>query len=252
MGKCDEINGIMRAAIGMMLIAIVAHPSRAGAARLQQAAADSTWAVQPWMPPHAEAFSWGVGDAEGARMWRALRLNWVPDESVKADAAVAPLHRHSAWGWWMRAGQAPWLIAGAVLAIALACAARFQRRRLVANTRRPACFVHWPELNAVVAGLPLRRPGAAYAMALHNVHLRLESKLPAVRPGWEVLNASERECAECAMQRMNPAEIAQLMHCTTKHVYNLRSSIRKKLDLPADLDLEESLRQRMVQGGSVV
>ena len=75
------------------------------------------------------------------------------------------------------------------------------------------------------------------AIFQHDV-MRLESD-------WLMLNPSEREVAIKIVQGKAADEIATQMNCTTSHVYNLRSSIRKKWDLNPEEDFKKAIKERI-------
>ena len=77
------------------------------------------------------------------------------------------------------------------------------------------------------------------ALKLLRIHGAEGSKAKGV---WSLLNASEQEVAIYLAEGLTVATIADRMSCTTRYIYNIRSSIRKKWDLDADADLIEAIR----------
>ena len=62
---------------------------------------------------------------------------------------------------------------------------------------------------------------------------------------WMMLTPSERELASKIIQGKAADEIATQMNCTTSHVYNLRSSIRKKWQLNTEEDFIQAIEERI-------
>jgi DNA-binding CsgD family transcriptional regulator len=65
---------------------------------------------------------------------------------------------------------------------------------------------------------------------------------------WGLLSASEQEVAIYLAEGLSAVAIAHRMSCTTRYIYNMRSSIRKKWDLDADEDLMGAIRTHQLGG----
>lgn len=205
--------------------------------------AEAAWADRPFVPPFAEAFAWQPGDSAGQQLWRELRMNWETLPQLPYEEA-APVDVRSAWHWWWHTGGAKWLTLALALAAAIAGTGWWWHRRLFPRLELASFAEHWPELHVIADGLDGRAVDAAYLASINQIQLRLLPSAPPLRPEWNALNDSERECAEFILQRLGPNEIARLMHCTPKHVYNLRSSIRKKLNIAAGNNLDTEMFKR--------
>lgn len=201
------------------------------------------WADRPFYPPFASDFQWTPSDSAGQAQWRVLRENWDTHAPLPFQES-APLENQSAWGWWWRSDAAGWMVLAGGAFLAAGGVGWWRRRRDFPRTDLAPFAEHWPELHVVAEVLHGRPRDATFAAALSQIHQRLSPAAPTNRPEWNVLNDSERECAELILKRLNPNEIARMMHCTPKHVYNLRSNIRKKLDFDPGEDLYAELQRR--------
>ena len=56
------------------------------------------------------------------------------------------------------------------------------------------------------------------------------------------LTPTEIEVAECILLGLNAQEIAAQLQCTPSYIYNVRSSVRKKLDLDPESPIERQLK----------
>jgi DNA-binding CsgD family transcriptional regulator len=72
-------------------------------------------------------------------------------------------------------------------------------------------------------------------------------KLKDHLPAWQELGPAEKELIDCMLKGMAPKEIAQLRGVSTLHIYNLRSQVRKKLNVPKHQDLLSFLRNQAGQ-----
>jgi DNA-binding CsgD family transcriptional regulator len=72
-------------------------------------------------------------------------------------------------------------------------------------------------------------------------------KLKDHLPAWHELGPAEKELIDCMLKGMTPKEIAQLRGVSTLHIYNLRSHVRKKLNVPKHQDLVSFLRHQAGQ-----
>jgi len=66
----------------------------------------------------------------------------------------------------------------------------------------------------------------------------------------EKLTLREKEILQLIASNFDPKEIARLVRISPEHVYNMRSKIRKKLELDASVDLEEWLQTTLKKNAS--
>lgn len=200
-----------------------------------------TWALRPFSSAGAKAFQWSDTDLEGMKLWHRLRAVWGEVDLPKVQGVVVDADA-SVWSWWWAMDQAPWLMTVWVVSAGMLLGAWWFWRR-----ERPAPLSEhvtrrWPELEV------LQQEGAPKAVLDVALNRIREQLLPGrgerSRWVWSELNEREQECAGYIVQGLAPDDIARMMHCTAKHIYNLRSNIRKRLDLPKAVDLEAALRAR--------
>lgn len=67
-------------------------------------------------------------------------------------------------------------------------------------------------------------------------------------PGYDDLSGVEKEALRMTMMDMPTKEIAHQLRVSPGHVYNIRSAIRQKLEIPADTRLEAWLSSRLEDG----
>lgn len=213
------------------------------AAWTAQATAQVPWAERPFAPPFATDFNWSPQDSAGQAQWRMFRENWNTLSPMPFTESP-PLESESAWSWWWRSKGSGWMVGAVGLFLAAGAAGWWRRKRDFTRTDLASFAEHWPELHVIADVLKGQPQDTTFTAALNQIHQRLSPAAAALRPEWNVLNDSERECAELILKRLNPNEIARMMHCTPKHVYNLRSNIRKKLDCEPGADLQAELEQR--------
>jgi DNA-binding CsgD family transcriptional regulator len=199
------------------------------------------WTFRPFSNAGARAFQWSDSDLEGMKLWHRLRVVSGEVDLPKVQGVVVEAD-DSVWSWWWAMDQAPWLMAGCGVSAVMLVGAWWLWRR-----ERPVLLLEhvtrrWPELEV------LQLEGASKAVldvAMNGVR---EQLLPGRGDRnqwvWSELNDREQECAGYIVQGLAPDDIARMMHCTPKHIYNLRSNIRKRLDLPKEADLEAALRAR--------
>ncbi len=216
-------------------------PEATTASEFAACAGSSDWAARPFAAPWSDSFRWQDSDLNGMQLWYRLRLNWGEPLEPKFHGVTVEVNE-SVWSWWWSAGQAPWLVAGMVVTALAAVVAWWAWRR-----ERPApvaghALRRWPELEV------LQQRGASKAVldvAMSGIRERLIPPRMDQDPwAWSELNEKEQECAGYIVRGLALEDIARMMHCTPKHVYNLRSNIRKRLNLPKDADLEATLRAR--------
>lgn len=69
-------------------------------------------------------------------------------------------------------------------------------------------------------------------------HARLEANIPQL----DRLKGVERELVHLTLQGMTPKEIARFKGVSGFHIYNVRSKVRRKLEVPENMELEDFLR----------
>ena len=67
-------------------------------------------------------------------------------------------------------------------------------------------------------------------------------------PGYEDLSSVEKEALRMTIMDMPTKEIAHQLRVSPGHVYNIRSAIRQKLEIPVDTRLESWLSDRLAEG----
>lgn len=67
-------------------------------------------------------------------------------------------------------------------------------------------------------------------------------------PGYEELSSVEKEALRMTIMDMPTKEIAHQLRVSSGHIYNIRSAIRQKLEIPADTRLESWLSDRLEEG----
>lgn len=178
-----------------------------------------------------------------ARVWRDLRraVQLLDDERVIAEGIASsrldPNRHVTHWAQsqsqeWRR--RAIW-VGCALLAALVAMAILFVRNRSLLKSI-PDDVVALDQIWAsggVVSDLSVLgtfKGGTGFAA-------------PRLNKGkWSLLNASEQEVAIYLAEGLSASTIADRMSCTTRYIYNIRSSIRKKWELDADVDLVHSIR----------
>jgi DNA-binding CsgD family transcriptional regulator len=213
---------------------------------LTDSKAHADWAVRPFTSPHGAAFHWEATDSVGMHHWRSLRGSWSDGGAVSQRLASAlPRPVSSRW-WWLESDDAlVWMVtlAGSAL-LAVAFAWRWSRLRRISPSGLPR------HLNAVIAALfRTSASGSLTPAAVHAAFVEVQDRLvpkPLELENWPGLdfNPSEIECANLTLDGLNPNEIAERMQCTARHIYNIRSGIRKKLGMPTEENLEATLRLR--------
>lgn len=205
------------------------------------ACAESDWAGLPFAEPWSRGFEWRESDLDGMRLWYGLRSDW--GEHIEPEFKGIHLETaESIWAWWWAAGQAPYLVVGIAVSVLALGAAWWAWRRELPSAVSGHAFARWPELAV------LQQRGASKAVLDVVMSDMREQLIPTraekERWRWSELNEREQECAGYIVRGLAPEDVARIMHCTPKHVYNLRSNIRKRLALPKDADLEATLRAR--------
>ena len=66
-----------------------------------------------------------------------------------------------------------------------------------------------------------------YALSLQNVSASQERNIP-----WDQLDSTETEVLKLLINKKSAKEISQFMNCSVGHVYNVKSKLRRKLNLP--------------------
>lgn len=213
---------------------------------LPDSTARADWAVRPFTSPDDAVFHWEASDSVGMHHWLSLRDSWLgggAESRRLADALPRPVS--SRW-WWLGSDEALlWMVilAGSALLV-VAFAWRWSRLRRVSPSGLPR------HLNTLIA--TLFRTSASSSLtpaAVHAAFAEVQDRLvpkPLEPENWPGLgfNPSEIECANLTLAGLNASEIAGRMQCTSQHIYNIRSSIRKKLGMPAEENFEATLRMR--------
>lgn len=204
-------------------------------------AGGGAWAIRPFSNAGAEAFQWSDTDLEGMKLWHRLRVAWGEVDLPEVQGVVVEAE-DSVWSWWWAMDQAPWLLAVSVVSAGVLWGAWWLWRRERPVVLSEHVTRRWPELEV------MQREGASKAVldvAMNGVREQLLPSRGDRKPWvWSELNEREQECAGYIVQGLAPDDIARMMHCTAKHIYNLRSNIRKRLNLPKEADLEAALRAR--------
>lgn len=206
-----------------------------------------TWPERPFQGTEAEAFNWTPEDSAGMAYWLTIRQNWADTHQDDIPTAVggAVESKESVLAWWLRGRDAGWALGCLGFGLVLGLMARQFRSRQKERQRKQAGLEKWPALEVLAHGSGNPMNPQVMEAAANAIRDLLVTPTPGlVSPPWPQLNESEAECAHLTLQRMSTREIADIMHCTTKHVYNLRTSIRKKLDIPTESDLVSELMRR--------
>lgn len=187
----------------------------------------------------ADKPAWCILD--DVRLWQELRYSFVILEDERliqegiAQANLNPEVHVAFWqeeessAWRRRFG---WASAAMILFVGSGSVFFFRNRSLLRSI---------PEDIKAVDEAWGQGDGALNEEALKSlrIHGAEGSKAKGV---WSLLNASEQEVAIYLAEGLTVATIADRMSCTTRYIYNIRSSIRKKWDLDADADLIEAIR----------
>lgn len=209
-------------------------------------ATQAPWAIRPFETDMANAFHWTEADSAGIKQWRALREAWPNTAQPFDESFEEPLVNATSWSWWWQGDEALVTVCLALGFLAISAIAWIRSRQLRRLHIPQSNLSIWRALRALndsAAGIPANE--AIVQAAYLEVRNRL---LPesATAVEWEGLDFSSREmeCADFILQGLGPQEIAEMMHCTPRHVYNIRSSIRKKLDLQSEENLMNILLLR--------
>ncbi len=85
--------------------------------------------------------------------------------------------------------------------------------------------------------------------ALHQFQNTVDESIDLSNlPGYEDLSSVEKEALRMTMMEIPTKEIAHQLRVSPGHVYNIRSAIRQKLEIPVDTRLESWLSGRMEEG----
>ena len=204
------------------------------------------WAARPFETDLANAFHWTEADSAGMKQWHALRETWPNTSEAFHESFETPLVNATSWSWWWKGDEAlvtVCLVLGLLVITTIAWTRTRNLKRLHIPHSNLSIWRALRTLNDSTTRIPANE--AVVQAAFLEVRNRL---LPesAASAEWEGLDFSSREmeCAEFILQGLGPQEIAEMMHCTPRHVYNIRSSIRKKLDLPSEENLMKILLLR--------
>lgn len=152
------------------------------------------------------------------------------EQLTEAATAIGGVHSE----WWAAVGVALLVAAGVVWAMAGTLAGMEWRR-----ARR------WRDLARY---LKTGKGREAAERELDQITLLTELTPHHDAEGsedWRLLTASERQIAKGIALGWTAQQIADDMACTSAHVYNLRSNIRRKWDVESNQALHDAILERM-------
>ena len=198
-------------------------------------------------PVRDQLFEMGLADytAPDEVEWKLLRLakNQLSECSVLNPRI--PLDPEEVKRQMQFREARPWMLACAVFALLGGSAALWMRWLRARQAREVGRLAVWPEatpfLPWMTGGL---RPKVAFDAAAWK-RLMQETEPAPRSPRWQLLSASERDCAEMLHEGLRVEEIAQRLAVSASYVYNLRSSIRRKWDLSESDDLLQAIRTEL-------
>lgn len=172
----------------------------------------------------------------------AYRLHAFPDEPLsevleRREALAAQSARLAARWNGLRRAVWGWLMVG--IAAGIVGAVRNARRRAAASE---AQFENGSDAIDVLERA-LTEPKVRWERALEWVGTGLASMdhpNPTEDAKLELLTHREREVFALTLEGMRPKEIARALDCNPSYVYNLRTSIRRKLGFSSDEDMVAS------------
>lgn len=210
--------------------------------------AEARWAIQPWSQEHIDLFHWKDEDAKGQLIWLELRENWDTNSTPEYQSMIE-CEDETAWSWWKSKGVLSFYMISSSLFILVGGIAFGLRQQAKTRLAWEGLLEHWPELHTIVQILQGEQATPTFLAAVSQARQRFQPASPMVHPDWSVLNSSEKECLDLILKRLTPTEIAEIMHCTPKHIYNLRSSLRRKLNVEAEDNLDATIIQRFSMKG---
>ena len=102
----------------------------------------------------------------------------------------------------------------------------------------------WPELERFADGKGNREQAEAELRMLEFVAGLRHPETRKVSAAWNKLTPSEQVVAWGTMHDKTVQDLADELACTPSHVYNLRTSIRKKWQLETEESFAQSIRAR--------
>lgn len=202
------------------------------------------WPDRPFVDPWSESFAWGESDSLAMDEWLQIRERWH-ENPVGASPSIHVEISESVWGWWLRGGGVGTVAWCLGLGLVVGGLLRRSNIRRLKRQQSDSALTRWPALSMLAAASDGGASAAARTAAAESIRSLLTPAQEELSPPvWPHLNDSEAECAHLTLQRLSTREIADIMHCTTRHVYNLRTAIRKKLDIPTSADLVAELMRR--------
>lgn len=113
----------------------------------------------------------------------------------------------------------------------------------ILHRRHRGAVAHWPALRARFAGMG--EPADA-DVELRSLELLVGLKYPDTRKStsaWQSLSPSEQVVAMGLLKHKTVHQLAQELACTPSHIYNLRTSIRKKWNLDREVSLQQAAEE---------
>lgn len=141
------------------------------------------------------------------------------------------------------AGLGYWRVAtSALLLLGFACLGgvvwlkRRERRQLELDGLR------WP---AMVSALQKGEVDEDATLEWQSLKRSFPRDVKTGKERWEKLSAPEKEVAQMLVELLPVRKIAKQMACSPSHIYNVRSSIRRKWDLASEDDLLEAISREL-------
>lgn len=161
----------------------------------------------------------------------ALESEWDPEGLAPAAFPEASIPRRERW---MQLNLLPMalFVLSFLMALAAWWFASVQIRRRISPSFEAADSDQLDILKAIETG-----ENRMVASNLWQSFLRKSEDASRSHPKWLELSATEQELAFYLVQHFSIKEIAVKMSCTVGHLYNVRSSIRKKWNLEPEEDL---------------
>lgn len=103
---------------------------------------------------------------------------------------------------------------------------------------------HWPELDRFAKGTGDEEAARTELRMLELLASLRDPEARTVSSAWNKLTPSEQVVAWGTMRNRSVQDLAEELACTPSHVYNLRTSIRKKWQLNSDESLGQAIRAR--------
>ena len=169
---------------------------------------------------------------EGAPLLEALIAGLNPSATWTAGENPPPeFAPQSGWEGW-----------GIALMVALGTALMVRAAWMVWRTR--ALTNRWPNLLMFAEGKGNRDEAEAELRMLEFIAGLRHPETRRLSATWNKLTPSEQVVAWGTLHDKSVQNLADELACTPSHVYNLRSSIRKKWQLDSGESLAQSIRAR--------